>query len=239
MKTSILVFFISITTIIFSQVRKTVTIENKYQTEKYTINKTNEKKEGNYLVLGKTKTDTLVIGNYANDTKIGTWEYRTSQNRMYICYDYDNSIVRKFSNEISNIDSFYIKNDTAIVLTKVDRAPVYLGYKSAIKYILWKNTFVPIQMAQQGTTGTSLASFIVNTTGKISDIKIEKSINKDLDKIILNAISKVDGDWLPAIKSAVPVDSKIYILVNVSFDKITSKYTEKPYLLVHNLIYYR
>jgi hypothetical protein len=238
MRTLILTFFLSISMIIYSQERKTVTKEGKFQTEIYTINKANKKKDGFYIKLVNNTTDTLIIGNYCNDTKVGLWEFRASSNKPYFCYDYDKKVIDKLPKEIGEIDSFFIKIGTAYHLTKVDRAPIYLGYKSEIRQILWQNSMVSFDIAQEGITGTSLASFVVNTTGKISEIKIEKSLTKELDERIIKAVTMINGDWLTAMVNGAPIDSKIYILYNVTKDKITTKFAEKPYQLVHNLVYH-
>lgn len=236
MKTLILTFLISVSLISYSQERKIETKKNNFYTEIYSINKINKMKDGSYIKMGN-KNDTLIVGNYSNGTKVGIWRFNASSNKPYFCYDFDNKVIDKLPRDINKIDSFYIKKDTAYYLDKVDRAPIYLGYKGEIKDVLRQNISVPFDIFKNGLSGYSIASFVVNSSGKIEDIKIEKSLSQELNSKLFKMVKMAKEEWIPAKVNGKPIDSKIYILCNISQLKKTIDYKEKPYLFVIDVVY--
>jgi hypothetical protein len=238
MKLIILTFLLSFSLISFSQERKIIKKKSDFYIEIYSIDKGSKKKDGEYVKIKKSTNDTLIFGNYNNDIKVGLWKFNSSSNRIYFYYNYDKRLFNQLPTSISSIDSFYIKKDTAFCLTKVDSPPIYLGYKDEIKDVFRQNAIVPADICEKGLSGNSLASFVVDITGKIVDIGIDNSISKGLDKNIIKTINMINGDWIPAKVNGEPIDSKIYILYNISQITITTKYVEEPYLYVIDLVYY-
>jgi hypothetical protein len=222
----------------FSQERKIKTKKSDYYIEIYSINKETKKKDGDYIKINKSTKDTLIIGYYKNDTKVGKWKFNKSHNRNYIIYDYDSAVFCLKPRKIEKIDSFYIKKDTAFILTKVDSPPIYISYDSEIKDILRQSSSIPIDIAEKNIEGTSMASILIDKNGEISNIQIEKSLSKGLDKNIIATLKLINGDWKPAILNGLPVESKVYFLYNISQLVILTKYIEEPYLYVIDLINY-
>lgn len=84
----------------------------------------------------------------------------------------------------------------------------------------------------------AIATMIIDKTGKISKIAIEKSISKEFDKNMLKSINLINGDWIPAKFNGNQVDSKIYIMFQVSNSFYSQNYPYKPYVIPVLLSYY-
>jgi hypothetical protein len=237
MKFTLLTILISISLTSYSQERKTKKIRTDSYIEIFTVDKNTNEKDGEYIKINKSTKDTLIYGNYKNDNKVGIWKYYSKNNRLFIAFDYEKKVLNQLPHKVAVVDSFPIRKDTSFYLSKVDSPPIYLGYENELHDILKQNALVPAEVCEKGISGTSLASFIVNCRGKIADIEIENSLSPELDKNIINTINKINGDWIPSKANGEIVDSKIYVLYNISPMVTTTTYFEKPYLLVVNLIY--
>jgi protein TonB len=216
-------------------------IKDQYYTCKYTIDKKSKLKDGEFIQIKNSTQDTLVIGQYKNDQKAGLWKYKTSGNKDYILYNYDKKSVEYLAPAISKVDSFLViePSNGIYFLNKVDSPPVYLGYNGEMKTMMNKNLIVPAEEGQRGVNGVSTASFVIDTTGRISEIMIERSLSKSIDKMLINAIKMIDGEWVPAKVNNVPVNSKMNVLVYIHGPGNYPKFKEKPYEIVRDLTYYR
>lgn len=215
-------------------------VKDQYYTCKYNIDKNSKLKDGEFIQIKNSTQDTLVIGQYKNDQKIGLWKYKTSGNKDYILYNYDNKSVEYLAPVISKVDSFLViePSNGIYFLNKVDSPPVYLGYNGEMKTIMNKNLTVPAEESKTGINGVSTASFVIDTTGRISEIKIERSLSKSIDKMLINAIKMIDGEWIPAKVNNVPMNSKMNVLVYIHGPGNHTKFKEKPYEIVRDLTYY-
>lgn len=210
-------------------------------TEIFHIDKLTKHREGNYLKI-KIKAnsqDTLITGYYQDNNRTGIWNFNASKNRPYLCYDYSKQEVKIFPKDISRIDSFLVKTDSTFALSKIDRAPVYLGYKSEFTDRVSSEVKIPISLMEEGKTGACLYTFVVDSDGKMTQIKLEQKFEKEFDANVLNAIKRTDSVWLPAIKQGKPVDSKFFLLATVNINQIQKKFTSKDNLIVLNFVGYR
>lgn len=222
----------------YAQTYEEITNKGFKYTDTYHIDKKSKSKEGTYLKVNNNSRDTLITGNYDNNRKVGLWKYNSSRNKPYLYYDYSNKEIKVFPRDIAKIDTFLVKSDSAYELRKVDRAPAYLGYKSEIRDIIQLNGKVPVWLQEQGITGSSLYTFVVDSLGKMVDIRIEKSLDKEFDREILNSIKLIDGEWLPAIVNGKPVDSKFFILATISKNQAQKYYFDRDNLIVINFVCY-
>jgi hypothetical protein len=211
-------------------------MENNYNfsTSSYTIDRQSKLKEGKYVKIRNSNHDTLVTGQYENDRKVGLWKYRSSGNKNYITYNYDSKSAEYLDPAISKVDSFLTieGSNGMFFLNKVDSPPIYLGFPGEIKVLLARNINLPVTEMQRGLEGSTTASFVISRTGAISNIKIERSLNRTFDKIVLDAIKLIDSEWIPAKVNNIPTDAKINVLVRVSNSKKLSKPKDQPYEIV-------
>lgn len=226
---------ITVTNII-AQNTKEITQKGVINTEIYHIDKKTKNREGSYLKINNSSRDTLITGWYQNNNKTGVWKYNAVKNRPYLYYDYSNLQVLKFPRNISQIDSFLVKTDTAFTLSKIDRAPVYLGYISEMNDLITSEVKIPFSLLEKGKTGACLYTFVVDSTGKMTQINLEQPFDKEFDTNVLNALKRIDGAWLPAILQGKPVDSKFFLLVTVSLNQAQKKFTSRDNLIVINFV---
>jgi len=242
MKTLLTILLCSFVLTIYakSPEKKIKKVNDDYFTSIFTIDKSSKQKDGEYFKIKTHSSDTLVYGRYTNDKKSGLWKYKGAGNKDYISYNYDNQAIEYLSPSISKIDSFYIKseNEGVYLLGKVDSPPIYLGYQGEIKALFDHNVKVPVEEMARGLNGTSVASFIIDLNGKIKDIKVERSINKNFDKMMINTINIIDSDWIPAKVKNTLTESKMLILVQVSNSSVKSNVKNKPYQIAINLNYF-
>ncbi len=215
-------------------------VKDDHYTCTYLIDKKSKLKEGEYLKIKNNTLDTLVIGHYQNDRKVGVWKYRSAGNKNYILYNYDSKSAEYLDPAICKVDSFLTisENNGLYLLSKVDSPPIYLGFKGEVKSMITNNVKVPVYEMERGLHGVSAASFVIDRTGKIGQIKIERSLNKSFDKIVVNAIELLDSEWIPAKINNVPTDAKMNVLVHVYNSTKYPKTKERPYEIVYDLAYF-
>lgn len=227
----------------YSQNLKTKKKTSRFVKEIYQIDKKSKQKEGFYYRISRSTKDTLVIGNYSNDQKTGLWSYNKMNGEKYIEFNYETKTIASFFCGELKSDSTYILRDKKFVLDRVDHPQIYLGYENEPLSHIARSIKLPLGILKNGITGRSVASFVVGENGKIRDQKIEFSLSKEFDKNILDVISKLTGDWVPATKDGKAFSSKIILSVDVqtmshSFENIpVHKEKEVPYLL-HTIVAY-
>jgi TonB family protein len=79
-----------------------------------------------------------------------------------------------------------------------DTMAEFPGGNTALYKFLNKNLQYPSTI--KCVTGTVFLSFVVNEDGKLSDIKVLRGVNKELDEEAIRII-KLMPDWLPAIRN--------------------------------------
>lgn len=242
MKTLLTILICSFVLTIYakSPEKKIKKVKDDYFTNIYTVNKRTKQWDGEYFKMKLNSSDTLVFGHYDGKRKTGIWKYKGAGKKDYISYNYDNHKIEYLSPSISSKDSFYIKSESNGIyfLSPVNFPPVYLGFKGEVKSLLTHNIKVPLEEMQNRLNGTSAASFVIDKTGKIGEIKIERRLSKSFDSGVLKAINMIDGDWIPARIGTESVDSKMYVLIHVSNSLITSKMEDKSYQYSLELHYF-
>ncbi|WP_106794701.1 hypothetical protein [Aquimarina sp. Aq78] len=73
-----------------------------------------------------------------------------------------------------------------------------------------------VEERSNGKEHLSYSTFVINTDGKVSDIKIHHHINKSYDKNLKKAISKTNGMWISPIVNG----KKVKVLKEISFHYI-------------------
>jgi|JI10StandDraft_1071094.scaffolds.fasta_scaffold425811_2 protein TonB len=95
-----------------------------------------------------------------------------------------------------------IVQDIAVLWAPV--MPLFPGGDDARKKFFSKNMTYPRIPLENGIEGTVIVNFIVGKNGEINDIKIVKSINKELDKEAIRVISLMPN-WAPGMNNGKPV----------------------------------
>ncbi|MBO7571286.1 MAG: energy transducer TonB [Bacteroidales bacterium] len=102
------------------------------------------------------------------------------------------------------------------VASGFDKCAMYPGGEKALNTFIHKNVDYPMAAIKSGKEGDVTVRFTVNTDGTVSNVKVVKSLEPNLDAEAVKVVSKMKG-WTPAMKDgkAVPMDYQ----VNCNFTK--------------------
>ncbi|MES2810781.1 MAG: energy transducer TonB [Bacteroidota bacterium] len=109
------------------------------------------------------------------------------------------------------IAPFGLKAQTKVTLSKdtttydasnIERQPTFPGGKDAFNKFVTQTIKYPAASTIQGDVELS---FMVNTDGTLSDIKIAKSLAEDLDKEAIRILQR-SPKWIPAKKNGKLID---------------------------------
>jgi hypothetical protein len=241
-RVSLTIILFAFSHLIFSQELKQKEVKNADGfIEIYSFNKKTKQKEGKYIKIEKLTNDTIVKGFYNNGIRCGIWNYLwiidSNNERIYLKYNFNENIFVEIPDYYRSIDSFYIRNEAEVILSKVDIPPIHLGYCNEIETLLQKNVIIPGELLMRRVSGVTIASFIIDKTGHLKNAKIEKSIDitnsREMNFSLLNAIEKLDdGNGISSKVNSIPVDSQFYILFYISHSVIDKEYIDKPYYIV-------
>lgn len=102
------------------------------------------------------------------------------------------------------------------VFSIVDEMPVYPGGDNALRQFIAQNVKYPDEAKKNKIQGKVYVSFIVDENGEVTDAKIERGVDPDLDKEALRVI-KLQKKWTPGkekgktvkVKFTVPIEFKL------------------------------
>ena len=102
------------------------------------------------------------------------------------------------------------------VASGFDKCAMYPGGEKALNTFIHKNIDYPMAAIKSGKEGDVTVRFTVNTDGTVSNVKVVKSLEPNLDAEAVKVVSKLKG-WTPAMKGgkAVAIDYQ----VNCNFTK--------------------
>ena len=100
----------------------------------------------------------------------------------------------------------------------VDQMPEYPGGDAALMQFINKNIVYPSLSEEFGIEGRVLVSFIVETDGSLSDVKIVKSLELLLDEEAKSIVSKMPK-WKPGIQAGETVRVLYTLPINFRLDK--------------------
>jgi len=171
------------------------------ESEVYILNKLN----GQYISYwpdGKTKEE----GIYENGKRTGNWKL----------YYKDGSIAsdEKYDANYNLIDSSYYDpahNPTSKV--KIINVPMFPGGMAAFYQYLGRNIKYPTEAFKNRIMGTVLCSFVVDTLGKLQDIKIISSPDDSLSEEAKRVL-RYSPKWIPAALLGEPVSVRYNVNIN-------------------------
>lgn len=178
---------------------------NPYIYEKYQVFKKKKKtKHGTYTMMGKNGT--LVKGTYSNNKRTGIWTGNQSDGKLYYNFNFDNdSLIYS-----SNLDIFQYNE------AEYDTPPILIQGDNNFLTKLYSQIRYPSEARIMTLQGKVTVSFIVNESGKISEVKLKKGIHESLDKESIRVITKIGSDieWIPATKDGQKIKAELQYKVN-------------------------
>jgi len=108
------------------------------------------------------------------------------------------------------------------IFTVVEKMPVYPGGDDARIKFMVENIKYPAKARENGIQGTVYISFVVETDGKITNVKTIRGIGSGCDEEAERVISMMPS-WKPGIQRGQPVRVQFNMPVKFSLDKKKEK----------------
>lgn len=99
--------------------------------------------------------------------------------------------------EVEEAKDVVIAKENDPVFTVAEIMPEFFGGQSALDAFLSAKIRYPESVAKVGTKGTVYLSFVVNSKGAVSDVKVLRGIDKECDKEAIRIIKLTSGKWNP------------------------------------------
>jgi protein TonB len=109
-----------------------------------------------------------------------------------------------------------------VVLKTCDQQPQYPGGYSAMLKFLHDKTQYPTVAQEAGIHGTLFISFVVRSTGKVTDVKVLKGIGIGCDEEGVRVVKEMP-DWIPGRNNGKAVS--VYFQLPITFKQLTNRYT--------------
>ena len=101
------------------------------------------------------------------------------------------------------------------VLEVSEKMPQFPGGQSGLYRYLSENVRYPYYAEQKRIQGKVIVQFVVDKDGSVTDVKIEKSVHKSLDKEAVRVVKKMPK-WIPGEQDGKPVRVLYHMPVNFS-----------------------
>ena len=102
------------------------------------------------------------------------------------------------------------RKDTINVYDCVEQMPSFPGGTQKLKEFIEENLRYPKELEESCVQGRVIVRFIVERNGKLSNVKVVKSVDPVLDKEALRIV-KLMPRWIPGRQNGIPVRVKCYI----------------------------
>lgn len=152
----------------------------------------------------------------------------------YVGYESKTIGVSKVYSESSKSGEYYIglhkdteADDSEKVYDVVEQMPEFSNGQAALFEYLSKSIQYPEESRKKGIQGRVIATFVVEKDGSISNARVVKSVNPDLDTEALRVINAMPN-WNPGKQNGKAVRTKYTVPVTFKLDAAT---TEEKYIL--------
>jgi TonB family protein len=96
-----------------------------------------------------------------------------------------------------------------LIYIKADEMPVYAGGEEQMTKYLQDNVQYPQAAKDNGEEGTVFVDFVIDKTGKVTDVVATDPVNSDVSKLLIDESIRVVSSmpaWTPAKHKGKPVD---------------------------------
>ena len=102
------------------------------------------------------------------------------------------------------------RKDTINVYDCVEQMPFFPGGSQKLKEFIEENLRYPKELEETCVQGRVIVRFIVERNGKLSNVKVVKSVHPALDKEAIRIV-KLMPRWIPGRQNGITVRVKFYI----------------------------
>ena len=131
------------------------------------------------------------------------------------------------------------KSDEPFVV--VEEMPQFVGGFNALNKFIGDNIQYPAQAKAEKAEGTVIANFVIRSTGKVENVRIERGVNALLDQEAARVIA-IMPDWIPGKQHGKTVDVSYTIPIQFKLDGNDQKKTAEqqkqsiePYKVVEEM----
>ena len=171
-----------------------------------------ENGKGNWLEYGKDFKDTTAKGEIVNGLMNGVWIGKTNDSGGFRNV-YEKGVLK----EHDTFQKFEISPDM-YASAKPEAVPTFPGGMESLYRFLVKTLRYPKEARVASIQGKVTVSFIVETDGTLSDIKISKSVDITIDDEALR-VMKLSPKWIPAVKDGKPVRMPFSLPINFALSQ--------------------
>lgn len=153
-------------------------------------------KDSLWIFYAKNGVDTLNSGFYNNGRQVGPWKIFNSNGEFNYVYNYTTKRICRY-NWRGKPNKFKVLTNDGWEDMTIDSPPLMLDGSDPLE-IIARNIRYPMRAWKGGIDGEVLVTFIVDSTGRMSDVSLKRMVDPDLDKEALRIFNAVDFDWHPA-----------------------------------------
>jgi len=106
--------------------------------------------------------------------------------------------------------------DTEYAFEQLEVKPEFPNGNEGLGKYLSENIKYPKKALKKGLTGKVFVQFVIDKTGKVTDVVAVRGVEKSLDKEAVRVI-KAMPEWKPGMKDGQPVKVKYTIPINFKF----------------------
>lgn len=180
----------------------------------------------------------MIKGQYLNDSIAGVWTYFDLKNQPYMKYDYSIDSCLWISKLMNKADTFPVRLRNNFGFAKLDRPPLYIGFSKEPEIAFINNIKVPIPVMEKGKSLLFIASFVINTSGEIIEVKTDEIENPQIRSAVEKTFQKNRWKYLPGILDGKPVDTKLYLVFDIGPIGQEQKIPSKAYVTKINIHYF-
>ncbi len=104
----------------------------------------------------------------------------------------------------------------------VEKMPVFPGGDMAMMEFLSKNIKYPVEAQKKELQGRVVVSFVVEKDGSLSDVKVAKSVDPQLDEEALRVVKSMPN-WTPGMQNGKTVRVKYYVPISYRLNGSATK----------------
>jgi len=153
----------------------------------------------------------MLVGEFLNDEKVGEW----------ISLDFAGNIHQRYN--FTNSRLLFDKSISDSLKYNYDRLPLYIGGLPCLNHQLAYG-YKGVEVSIKKDSSTVIVEFLINTSGKIGDIKIVQSNGSlPMKKEALRLVTLLDSKWIPALHKGQLIASSY----KIGFDIIRKTKSER------------
>ncbi len=108
--------------------------------------------------------------------------------------------------------------DSVYTYNAIDVKPEFPGGESALLSFIGKNTQYPKEAKEAGIEGKVFLGFVIDKTGKVTNVEVLKSVHPLLDSEAIRVVKSMP-DWKPGVQRGKKVKVRYQLPINFRLDK--------------------